>query len=63
MTDSRLPTPTVSLAVSRAASLVLEAAVKPGKDLAMGGVDGHSDKHVSPDTQEMASNTLGQELV
>jgi hypothetical protein len=42
---------------------VPEAAVKPGKDLAMGGVDGHSDEHVGPDTQEMASNTLGQEPV
>jgi hypothetical protein len=63
MTDSRLPTPTVSLAVSRAASLVPEAAVKPGKDLAIGGVDGHLDEHVGPDTREMASNTLGQEPV
>jgi hypothetical protein len=37
--------------------------VEPGKDLAMGGVDGHSDEHVAPYTQEIASNTLGKELV
>jgi hypothetical protein len=38
---------------------MLEAAVKPSKDLTIEGVDRHLDKHVSPNTQEIASNTLG----
>jgi hypothetical protein len=42
--------PTILLTVSRAASLILEAAVKPSKDLAIEGVDRHLDKYVSPNT-------------
>jgi hypothetical protein len=42
--------PTILPTVSRAASLALEAVVKPSKDLTIGGVDRHLDKHVRPNT-------------